>query len=155
MKKKEDNKYEEEIENITEILSKIDSGKVPFEFEFFSGGKNKKFDKLMQSICLSSDNIDFLYFLQSDICKCMLIHIETGNIYYNDQDTNESVFDFFINSKIQIKESLIMIFFYSGDYVRYFDWLIHGFDSYQKTRLDVISSKNAKYLFYRYNDTLQ
>ena len=111
MKKKEDNKYEEEIENITEILSKIDSDKVPFEFEFFSGGKNKKFDKLMQSICLSSDNIDFLYFLQSDICKCMLIHIETGNIYYNDQDTNESVFDFFINSKIQIKESLIMIFF--------------------------------------------
>ena len=65
----------------------------------------------MQSICLCSDNIDFLYFLQSDICKCMLIHIETENIYYNDQDTNESVFDFFMNSKIQIKESLIMIFF--------------------------------------------
>ena len=99
--KKEDKKYEEEIENITEILSKIDSKKVPFEFEFFSGGKNKKFDKVMRSIGLSSDNIDFLDFLQSNICKRILIsnklkiNIETGNIYYNDQDKNELIFDAF------------------------------------------------------------
>ena len=67
MKKKEDEKYEEEIENITDILSKIDSDKVPFEFEFFSGGKNKIFDEVMWTIGLiglSSDNIDFLDFLR-------------------------------------------------------------------------------------------
>ena len=60
--KKKDKKYEEKIENITEILSKIDSDKVPFEFEFFSGEKNKTFDEVMRSIGLSSDNIDFLDF---------------------------------------------------------------------------------------------
>ena len=67
MKKKEDEKYEEEIENITDILSKIDSDEVPFEFEFFSGGKNKIFDEVMWTIGLiglSSDNIDFLDFLR-------------------------------------------------------------------------------------------
>ena len=28
-------------------------------------------------------------------------------------------------------------------------------DSYQKNKLDVLTCKNSKYLFYRYNDILQ
>ena len=45
----------------------------------------------------------FLDFLQSDKCKQILvnnklkIHVETGNIYYDDQDTKESILDFFFN----------------------------------------------------------
>ena len=31
------------------------------------------------------------------------IHIETGNIYYNDTDTNESIFDFMKNHHINSK----------------------------------------------------
>ena len=71
----------------------------------------------MRSIGVFSDNTDFLDFLQSDICKHILIskklkiHLEKGNINYSDQDTNESIFDFFINKKIQLKELLIMILF--------------------------------------------
>ena len=112
-------------------------------------------------IGLSSDNIDFLDFLRLDICECILIsnklkiHLETGNIYFNDQDTNESIFDFFYKQQDSTKGIIDYDFVYSGDYVGYFDWLIRGFDSYQKTRLDIISNKNAKYLFYQYNDILQ
>ena len=46
----------------------------------------------------SSDNLEFLDFLQSDFCREILegndlkIHIETGNIYYKNIDTNESIF---------------------------------------------------------------
>ena len=93
-----------------------------------------------------------------DICKRVLIsnklkiHLETGNIYYNDQDTN---FDFFYKQQDSTKGIIDYDFVYSRGYVGYFDWLIHRFDSYQKTRLDIISNKNAKYLFYRYNDILQ
>ena len=93
-----------------------------------------------------------------DICKRVLIsnklkiHLETGNIYYNDQDT---IFDFFYKQKDSTKGIIDSDFVYSWGYVGYFDWLIHGFDSYQKTRLDIISNKNAKYLFYLYNDILQ
>ena len=129
------------------MLSKIDSNKVTFEFDFFSGGKNKNFDEAMRSIGVFSDNTDFLDFLQSDICKHILIskklkiHLEKGNINYSDQDTTKGIIDY--------------DFVYSSDYVGYFDWLIHGLDSYRKTKLDIISDKNAKYLFYRYNDILQ
>ena len=99
--KKDDEKNEAKIENLTQILSKTDSNSVPFEFEFFTGGKNEKFDEISRSLQLSSDNLEFLDFLQSDICKRILvsnklkIHVETGNIYYGNQDTNESIFDFF------------------------------------------------------------
>ena len=34
-------------------------------------------------------------------------------------------------------------------------WLIDGFDSQEKTKLDILSSKNAKFFFYRKNEVLQ
>ena len=37
----EDEKREMDMENLTEVLPKIGDDK-PFEFEFFTGGKNKK-----------------------------------------------------------------------------------------------------------------
>ena len=90
----EDEKREMDMENLTEILSKIGDDK-PFEFEFFTGVKNKKFDDTMRSYGFSTDNLEFLDFLQSDICKKILtsnklkIHVETGNIYYDNNDTSE------------------------------------------------------------------
>ena len=45
--KVDDEKSELDIENSTEILSKIGDEK-PFEFEFFTGGENKKFDDTMR-----------------------------------------------------------------------------------------------------------
>ena len=50
------------IENLEEILSNIDR-QMPFEFEFFTGGKNKKFDEFMQGAAFSPDNLEFLDFL--------------------------------------------------------------------------------------------
>ena len=44
----DDEKSEIDMENLTEILSKIGDEK-PFEFEFFTGGENKKFDDTMRS----------------------------------------------------------------------------------------------------------
>ena len=45
----------------------------------------------------------FVVFLQTDYCKDILqsndlkIHIETGSIYDQDADTNESIFEFMKN----------------------------------------------------------
>ena len=89
------------MKNLTEILSKFGNDENPLEFEFFTGRENKKFDDTMRSYGLSADNLEFLDFLQSQICKKILatnkvkIHVETGNIYYDNNDTGESSFDFF------------------------------------------------------------
>ena len=60
---------------------------ITFEFEFFTGRVNPKFDSFVQRYGLTNENIQFVDFLQSDYCKEILqsndlkIHVETGNIY--------------------------------------------------------------------------
>ena len=118
---------------------------------FFTGGKNKKFDDIIGGIGPSSNNLDFLDFVQSDQCKQILvnnkfkIHIETGNIYYDDQDTNESILDFFFNQQNPITGVINFDFVYGESYAVYFNWLIKGFGCYQKNKLDVLACKNLKY----------
>ena len=96
-------------EDLTKILTRIGEDDTLLEFEIFTGEKNKNFDGIIRGIGPSSNNLDFLDFLQSDQCKQILvnnklkIHIETGNIYYDDQDTNKSVLDFSLTSKIQLQ----------------------------------------------------
>ena len=151
----------EDVNDLTEILTRIGEDDTLFEFEFFTGGQNKKFDDIIPGIGPSSDNLEFLDFLQSDQCEPILvrnklkIHIETGNIYHNDQDTNKSILDFFFNQQNPITRVINFDFVYGESYADYFNWLINGFDSYQKNKLDVLTCKNSKYLFYRFNDILK
>ena len=67
--KQDDEKFEKEVKNLAEILSKIDEDETPFEFEFFSGGKTENFDDICCGLGLSNDNLEFLDFSQSDGCK--------------------------------------------------------------------------------------
>ena len=77
--------------------------------EFLLAEKNKKFDDIIRGTGLSIDNLYFLDFLQSDKCKQILInnklkiHVETGNIYHDDQDTNELILIFSLTNKIQLE----------------------------------------------------
>ena len=72
-------------------------------FSFSLVVKIKKIDDTMRSYGLSADNLKFLDFLLSDICKKILttnklkIHVETGNIYYDNNDASQSIYDFFLN----------------------------------------------------------
>ena len=149
------------MNDLTEILTRIGEDDTPFEFEYFTGEKNKKFDDIICSIGPSSDNFEFLDFLQSDQCKQILvsiklkIHIETGNIYHNDQDANESILDFSFSQQNPITGVINFDFVYGESYADYFNWLINGFDSYQKNILDALTCKNLKYLFYSFNDILK
>ena len=84
------------IPQLAEILSKIF-----VQLNFFEGGENIEFENRVKSIGLSTDSTQFLDFLQSDFCQEILIqnklkiHIETENIFFNNLDTNEPIYDFF------------------------------------------------------------
>ena len=142
------------MENLAEILSKIGDDEKPFQLELFTGGENKKFDDTVRSYGLSTDNLEFLDFLQSDICKKILatnkfkIHVETGNIYYDNNDISESIFDFFIKQQDPSKGIIEHDFAYEGGYNDYFQWLIDGFNSQETTKLDVLSSKKMQNYFF-------
>ena len=99
---KKNERKQDVIENWEDILGNIDR-ETPFQFEFFTGGKNKKFDEFMRGAALSTNNLEFLDFLQSDQCKQIFIknklkiNNESGNIYYDNTDTNEGILDFIFN----------------------------------------------------------
>ena len=64
--KQDEEKFKEDADDLTEILKRIGEDDTQFRFEFFTGGKNKKFDDITRGIGPSSNNLEFLDFLQSD-----------------------------------------------------------------------------------------
>ena len=83
------------------------------------------------------------------------IHIKTGNIYYKNNDTNESIFECMKNQQDSSKGKINFNLMYDGNYNDYFRWILNGFDAYEKTKLDLLTFKNTKYLLYRFNDLLE
>ena len=112
--KRKSKTFKEKIDDLDKIIEKVSNidddqddqnEQKIFEFEFFTGGFNQKFDSFVGKFGLSTENQELVHFLQWDLCKEILensnlkIHIETGNIYYKNEDTNESIFEFIKNEQ--------------------------------------------------------
>ena len=109
--KEDSESFKEKNEHLDEIINKVSNidndqdEQKTFEFEFFTGGTNQKFDLFIQKFGLSRENMEFLDFLQWNYCKEILenndlkFHIETGNIYYKNNDTNELISEFMKNQQ--------------------------------------------------------
>ena len=90
--------------NDNATLQSLSKGELPKELKFFSGGK-AEIDTLRANIInnvgvLNNSNAEFLDFLSSDIGRNLMItnklkiHIETGQIFHDNQITGESIFNF-------------------------------------------------------------
>ena len=118
------------------------------------------FDEFTRSAALLPDNLEFLDFLQLDQCKQnfiknqLKISVESGNSYYDNTDTNEGILNFIFDQQNPVTGNIAYNFTYGDSYKNYFNWLMTGFDSYEKAKLDVIKFKNANYLFYCFNNFL-
>ena len=149
--------------NLTKTLSEIENQIVPFEFEFFNGGENNRLREIILGLgnVTGHDIIKFVDFLESQICKKILadnklkIHIDSGNIYYDNNDTNESIYDFILAQVNPIAGEISHNFTFDRDYSTYFHWLNDAFSESRRNKLDILTNKNSKFLFYHFNDQLQ
>ena len=72
-----------ELDDLSNILSKIDRGQLPSQLDFFTGGKNEKFENKAKLIGLSTNSSQFVDFIQTGFCKQILqnnklkIHIKS------------------------------------------------------------------------------
>ena len=161
--KEKENAFKERTENIVDLIERVgenEKSQLTFQFEFFQGGENAKFDSFMNNFGLTSENKKFNEFLRSEYCRkifennSLKIHIETGNIYYKDRDTSESIFHFIQNQQNVFRGVIKHNFKFSGNYKEYFQWILNQFDAHEKTNYDLLNFQNIKFLVYRYNDIL-
>ena len=143
------------IPELTEILSKVDMGEVPKKPEFFERGQNKEFEDKVKLIDQLTYSIELLEFLQSSFCQELYIenklkiHINSGNIFFNNLDRNESIYSFFQQQENQSKAKIKhRSFAFTNSYKDYFEWLVHGFKGNEDQKYDLLTNKNLKYLFY-------
>ena len=150
-------------ENLSETLSAIEPTEImPFEFEFFKGGANPQFEEIINSLTeINEDTTEFINFLQGNICKNILennklkIHIESGNIFYDNENTNESIHNFILAQNNEMSGTIKNNLSYDRDYKTYFQWISSAFNETEKNKLDILTNLNSKFLFYRFNDFLQ
>ena len=148
------------LSDLSETLSKIDKDEVPKQLEFFEGGISREFETNVRSIGLSSDSIEFLDFLQSDVCEDLLknnklkIHVESENIYHDNNDTNKSLYLFFQQQEDQTKKWVDYEFILDESYEDYFMKYLVNINQNEDQKYDTLTNKNSKFLFYHFNDYL-
>ena len=92
---KEDYKFDE-------IKDAFDEGVVPHQLEFFCGGENNNLNYAIEFLLPSNENIEFIAILLSDqrqnfmTNNSLSIHIESGDIFYQNFKTNENFYNFLL-----------------------------------------------------------
>ena len=82
------------------------------------------------------------------------IHSSTSDLYYDGVSTNESLFGFIFSQKNRTKKRIRKRFYYGGTFEQYLSEFLPAFDADTDAKLDTLTNKSIKYLFYRYNDYL-
>ena len=94
IKKQQDKEINDEID-LQRLHHEINSREIPKEIEFYFGGLNQNIFLMCSNLNLSRENSDFIDFLSSDIGSHVLrenmlsSHIESGNIFYDNYNTNQ------------------------------------------------------------------
>ena len=60
------------LPNIEKVIQELNEDKTPVQLEFFAEGGHEKFQSKEMQLDLSENNIEFLRYLQSDICTILL-----------------------------------------------------------------------------------
>ena len=145
---------------IDTLTDEIDQGRIPQILEFYFGGPNDSFFTKVLNIDPDEDTMFFMQFLAtnhgSQIMKQnrLSIHSSTGDLYYDGINTNESLFDFYDSQKTFTKKRIKEKLCYGGTFEQYLSHFLPVFDADTDARLDTLTNKSIKYLFYRYNDYL-
>ena len=156
----------EQLENVKReyqidiLTDHIDSGQVPEILDFYFGGENKNFLEKINSLKPNQETAFFIDFLMTDFGSQLMkennlsIHIQAGDLYYNGTNMGESIYNLVLaqndSSKKIVKEKL----YYAGSFEEYLSEFLAGFSAEEDAKLDTLTNKSIKYLFYRYNESL-
>ena len=159
-------KNESELENfkkqyqIETLTDEIDQGRITEILEFYFGGPDYSFFAKILDLNPDEDTMLFMQLLATDYGSQIMkqnrlsIHSSTGDLCYDGVNTNKSLFDFIVSQKNRTKKRIREKLHYGGTFEQYLSEFLPDFDADSDARLDTLTNKSIKYLFYRYNDYL-
>ena len=129
------------------------------EIQFFNGGSEGA-NVLLENLH-SNDRIrgnkEFVSFLTTDTCREALqrdnisIHVPTGDIFVNNQNTQESLYSFLENQQDETKKDIRLDFSYDDDLNDYMTKYLPSINDYDEVKYDFLANKNSKFLFNLFN----
>ena len=147
------------LRNRNEIFTEPDNDEIPQELEFFSGGAEQAsslFSRLDESNLIRG-NEDFVNFLGTEECQEALqrdgisIHVPTGNIFVNNQNTEESIYTFLDNQQDETKKEIPLDLSYDDNLTDYMTKNSPAINDYDKVKYDFLANKNSKFHFNLFN----
>ena len=147
------------FKNKNKISKQVDDDNIPAELQFFNGGVeqvNVLYDRL-NSEGLVQGNEEFVEFLATDDCQDALqrdgisIHIPTGDIFINSQNTEESIYSFLDNQQDETKKDIPLDFSYDDNLNDYMTKYLPAINDYDEVKYDFLANKNSKFLFNLFN----
>ena len=85
----------------------------------------------------------------------LLIHIENGDIFYNDFNTKENFYNFLIAQQDETKQFIPKRISYHYSFEKYTRNYPPSFSLEEIDKSDMLSHKNSKYLLYKFNDWIE
>ena len=148
----------EDISEISSAIKKFKDGDLPSDLEFFCGGEKNE-QKLIENATknvgvLNESNKKFIYYLTSKYGNFILtnnkikIHLESGQIFQDNNLTGESFYDFLRNQQDLSKKELDIEISVGNDFDFYVKEILSNVvdDQY-----DLQTNSTSKFLFYNFN----
>ena len=140
-------------------LLTADNDNIPAELQFFNVGVeqvNVLYGRL-NSQGLLEGNEQFVEYLATDNCQDALqgdgisIHIPTGDLFINNQNTEESIYTFLDNQQDETKKDIALDFSYDDNLNDYMTKYLPAINDYDEVKYDFLANKNSKFLFNLFN----
>ena len=74
-------------------------------------------------------------------------------IYFDSFNTGETIYDFLKMQQNDEKQNIEHDFYYNKSYADYIKEYLKNINGEVNSTLDLLTNRNTKYLFYRFNDT--
>ena len=80
------------------------------------------------------------------------IHIESGNIFYDNYNINESIYSFSLNQQDETKQVIHATLTNKDSFSNYLKHFLDDIDNKTVEKFDFFAHENVKYLFNKFND---
>ena len=140
-----------------DIKDAFDNGYVPDSVYFFCGLESQNFARAVEFLGPDADNREFAALLLSDWGRQVMrsnrlsIHVQTGDIFYENHNTGENFYNFLIAQQNE-QAAFIPKKSYRNSFEAYISQFLQVFSIDDVEKYDLFAHKNSKYLFYSFND---